>query len=219
MNKKFLKRVSLLLMVCMIFMIMVSPISAAENDVGGFKASEDSTWGDLMRHFNPEEFANLPSDAQDYLDSQQLNSGTNKIENADTMIEKNEETLIGRTFGTVSRTIGGFAKDLPIDELQVLVVVLDPSKTTIDYSAQLTSMIECPYLYVSIALYEADSNTWVDFDSSVEFDSDSCGVDGTFTDLERRKDYRVESIAYVTPPAGYYVKNPIPPVILNPTTK
>ena len=219
MSKKFLKQISSLLAVCMIFMIMVGPVSAAENDVGGFKASEDSTWGDLIRHFSPEEFANLHSDAQNYFDSQRLNSGINKIEEANTLIEKNEETLIGRTFGTVSHADGGFAKDLPIDELQVLVVVLDPSQTTIDYSAQLTSMIECPYLYVSIALYEADSNTWIDFDSSAEVDSDSCGVDGTFTDLERRKDYRVESIAYVTPPAGYYVKNPIPPVILYPTTK
>lgn len=180
MKKSIIKMMSLILTVLTVMSLSLPTFAAgahAKPKAEPLTPTEDTTWGDICRHFNPEWFQTLPVEVQKQYD---------------------ELLYLANTNATDSSRAG--ALKLGID--------LNSTSSSIAYNGGLTLSISAPdmeSMALTLALYDAETNTLIDSDNAVETNTRMCTLTGAFFDLERSHRYRVDSIGIAVPPPGYTV--------------
>ncbi len=152
-------------------------------EVEGFTPTSESTWGDVLRYFNPEEFDHLPEELQQQYDAILLE-------------DVNDEST--------SSTTATLRSGIVVSDLLTFAMGTTGNRTSIDYSISLYSTVQCPYIGISVVLYDAEANTYVASDLGVDTNTQLCTLEDSFTGLIRQHKYRVQAASAVTPPAGYW---------------
>lgn len=178
MKKKISKFLSLALAAIMSMSLSVSAF-AAEPVVEPYTPTEETTLGDVCRHFEPEWFASLPDEIQAQYDETLLKEAG--AAEASINPENGERATVG--WATVSANATGAVE-------------------AISYTAGLAVTIECPALVLTAVIYDDETGDLIDSTSSYETDEYNTLITDTCRNLEPNHRYRLEAIGLVTPPAG-----------------
>ena len=201
-------------------------ISMGEETDEGFEPKADTTWGDVYRYFDAEEFEALPAAVQEQLDNQLLLLAEEGEVNASGMedmafasgylvteeAQKVEQDVTeDMTWAYDAAYIyaseaedGLMAQDIDIVGFTNLFLGVSSTTSTIEYTATVSATVKCPYLYVGVTIYDVDTGRLVDLDSTLEDDTYIANADGTFTGLQSDHLYKVIATGVITPPAGYF---------------
>lgn len=213
MKKFFSKIICSALVVSSIIAFSSSPALASDvpTTKDGFIPSEDSTWGDLYRHFDPEGFATLSPEEKKIYDSTLLgnNTATPASTNTNDVISEFMEAHGMENYVSASSIIrptkqSDTAAPSPLISLEVanFAVATRPSTNSIDYAGIVVCTIPCPVLGMALTLYNEDG-IYVDFNADSEEDAMIFGINDTFDGLESKTTYQVHALVLLTPPPGY----------------
>lgn len=211
--KRHLKKIaSLVTALVVVASLSVSAFASEAPTKDGFAPEADSTWGDLFRYFDPEGFEALPVEIQDQYDAALLNPQTSVgTEEAISTMSDAETTVSasGYLYGDSDENAPE-SRAIDIAGLLNLTLGVSSTKTEIEYTAGLFCTKTCPWMYCSVTIYDGETGKYIDFDRSAELDGAKvCSVDGTFSGLESKHEYRVQAFGNVTPPEGYFISNPL----------
>lgn len=206
-----------------------SSVSAIASDTPttnqGFIPSDDSTWGDLYRYFDPEGFSALPPEVKQVYNSTLLNNDTaspthatstpDQVSASTTITFLPKEEAATQNSGSDLEIVSASTTItfLPKEEVEAqsrgsdlelanFTLNLAPGTNSISYTGFIASTIPCPKLGIAVTLYNEDG-IYVDFNSESEKGSIFCSIAGTFDDLESKTTYTAHGLALVTPPPGY----------------
>ena len=199
--KKIFSKIFCLALVVSTIMAFPS-ISALASDTPttkkGFIPSDDSTWGDLYRYFDPEGFAALsPEEKQIYNSTLLDNSSTSTEENRKENYASSSSIIypVGNEDSTSS------ISPLGIEFAELLLDVV-ASTDSIDYTGLLVSTVPCPKLGIAVTLYDEDG-IYVGFNADSDDNTNKFSLRDTFDGLESKTKYQVHGLALITPPPGY----------------
>lgn len=177
-----------------------------------FTPSDNSTWGDLYRYFDPEGFSALSPEEKYFYNSVPLNnddttspalannSTTSSV--AAFMAEHGKTDYIS-TSGTIQPIENDDEQNRAIDlGISTFTLGLDSTTDSIGYTGLLISTISCPKLGIAVTLYD-ENGTYVDFNSESEDNAIACSIDDRFEGLESKTTYTVHALALITPPENY----------------
>lgn len=201
MKKTFKKLTAMLLIIQMCLLLVPMTAEAAEvireaNDRQEFYVpNETSTWGDLLRHFNPKEFEKLPWLEKQALDKQLLVA--HKM--SEDEYQKEEKFRFLADDGQMLRTIpfGAIFEATPYVK-----------NYTVYYWGQIRADLKCPYLAVHLALYDMNRGYYVNTDQETGYNTKYILCQGSWS--AAKGSYRLEGTGYVTAPDGFSVEPPIP---------
>lgn len=212
--KRHLRKIaSLVTALVVVTSLSVSAFASEVQTKDGFTPEADSTWGDLFRYFDPEGFEALPEEIQNQYDAALLNTEMSvSTENVISNMSEAETTISasGYLYKDTESTTGPESCSIDIAGLLNLTLGVSSTKTKIEYTAGLFCTKTCPWMYCSVTIYDGETGKYIDFDRSAELDGAKvCNVDGTFSGLESKHKYKVQAFGNVTPPAGYFISNPL----------
>lgn len=227
MRKIFSKILCLTMVVASIMAFSTASAIASSKTTSkrGFVPSDDSTWGDLYRYFDPEGFSALPLEMKQIYNSILLNNNTEASTQEATISDQvsasTSVTFIPQEGATISDSDSdaerisastsmtflpkeeGTAQSRGSDlELANFTLSLLPTTDSISYTGFLASTIPCPKLGIAVTLYNEDG-IYVDFNSESEEDAMFCSISDTFDGLESKTTYTAHGLALVTPPPDY----------------
>ena len=189
----------------------------------GFVPKSDTTWGELYRHFDSEEFSELDPQLQQMMDEAVLSQEVAENE-AQPLTEVGsvapiypEEDSDGAQ-EILDKAIYASADGLLSDrtETEPGLVVFDlisypqADKTGIEYNGMLSTFAECPGACVLVALQDSESEEFVAFDYTDDLSqhtNDSGTISQTnmednFDNLKPDHQYTIKARAFVLPPEG-----------------
>lgn len=219
--KKIFSKIFCLALVVSTIMAFPS-ISALASDTPttkkGFIPSDDSTWGDLYRYFDPEGFAALsPEEKQIYNSTLLDNSSTSTEENRKENYASSSSIIYPTD--TEGHEVDNYASSssiiypvgnedstssispLGIEFAELLLDVV-ASTDSIDYTGLLVSTVPCPKLGIAVTLYDEDG-IYVGFNADSDDNTNKFSLRDTFDGLESKTKYQVHGLALITPPPGY----------------
>ena len=187
----------------------------------GFVPKSDTTWGELFRHFDSEEFSELDPQLQQMMDEAVLlqEVAENEAqpltevgsvapiypeEDAEEMSAIMESSIYASAEGRVVNPVSG-----PSQIFFSLVAYPHADPCFIQYGAHLTTFAECPAICLAVALKD-ESGNYLAFDCSDEptalTDADPAmrlfTLSDEFEELENGRSYTIEARAFVLPPEG-----------------
>ena len=211
------KRVFLPLCLVLVFALLsISAFAVASSnptpdpDPDAFYITEDTTYGDVLEHFYPDEYASLTSDVKAVYDSQYILGKNDDHTFTSTMTATDgpddpysawlETSITGVCCDPTSKAKG--------PDILVTLVAKAESSSEGELRAQsfLKATSPCPKMTTLIVVYDEIhkvEKTFYDFDDNTS----SLEIDETVEDLESGKEYSVTCSATVTFPAGY-----VPPI-------
>ena len=211
------KRVFLPLCLVLVFALLsISVFAVASSnptpdpDPDAFYITECTTYGDVLEHFYPDEYASLTSDVKAAYDSQYIlgksddHTFTRTITATDGPDDPYSAWFETSTTGVYSDPT---AKAKGPD---ILVSLVSKAESSSEGEIRAQSFLEatspCPQMTTLIIVYDNTSKVEKAFYDS-DSNTNSLEMDETVEDLESGMEYRVTCTATVTFPAGY-----VPPV-------
>lgn len=148
-------------------------------DVEGFTPTNNSTYGDLYRYFEPEEFYSLPEDIQEAYNNMPLEPTSTTSDVSTNALE---------------------------EYYWYFHLASNSTKDTIDFTASIISppKIVLPYAGVTVNLYDISAGKYIKFFSDFDTDPWAFAFDGEFTGLQSNHIYRLSAGAAITLPTGYF---------------
>lgn len=211
--KRHLKKLtSLVAALAVVTSLSVSAFASEVPADDGFLPEADSTWGDLFRHFDPEGLEALPLEIQAQYDAALLDTEMSTDTENTISAMSDAETTVSASGYLYADPDSDTQEDRSVDIAGLLNLSLGVSstKTEIEYTAGLFCTKTCPWMYCSVTIYDGETGKYIDFDRSAELDGAKvCSVDGTFSGLESKHEYKVKGFGNVTPPEGYFLSNPL----------
>ncbi|WP_449290954.1 hypothetical protein [Oscillibacter ruminantium] len=214
--KSYLKKVtSLVTAVVMVACLSIPAFASEVSKEDEFMPKSDSTWGDLYRYFDTEGFENLPVEVQQEYNSALLDEKTTSKSTNDVAVMSGDfETVVSSTTYLYKEADSNVAEHQTVNSIDIggflnLSLGVSSTQDTISYTAGLFSTINCPRMYCSVTLYDADTGAYVKFNSSPAVDAKVCSVDGTFKYLKSKHEYNLKAHGTVTPPEGYFLGSPL----------
>lgn len=157
--------------------VTAGAVDTAE-EVEGFTPTSTSTYGDLYRYFEPEEFYSLPKDVQEAYNNMPLEPTSNTNDVSTTAVE---------------------------ECLWYFQLAPDVTKNSVKFAATiLTPRIVLPYAGVTVNLYDVSAGKYIKFFS--DSDSGEWGFlfEDEFTGLKSHHKYKLSAGAAITLPTGYF---------------
>lgn len=200
--KKFFSK-SFYLALVVTGLIALSSVSVFASDAAptkeGFIPSEDSTWGDLYRYFDPEGFASLSLEEKQVYDSTPLDYQTTSPSfintNTDAVEKLNDITtaFLEENGIELNDYVSVTAPIYCLDDddlqsrisLELATMALDSTSTTdsINYTDVITPTITCPKFGIATTLYDNDG-IYVDFNSESKSNTMACDINDSFDGLK-----------------------------------
>lgn len=215
----FLRRFLLCMLLCMtIFVIRVPAYAVMETDRSDwaeqklpFVPSKTSTWGDLVRHFEPEKYNALSADQREILNK--------------TLLEEDNRALLLKREGKTSNTVMAFKieqEDLKNEDfdartrgfpfpINYSIGASPRDRYSINYWGSIVAYKQCPYMSMNMTLYDQTAGHYVTSASEVEFNSYHLSMNGTWSGQPNHS-YSVKGIVFVTLPPGYVLLSPLVPL-------
>lgn len=187
----------------------------------GFVPKSDTTWGELFRQFDSEEFSELDPQLQQMMDEAVLSQEVAENEaqpltevgsvgmiypeeDAEEMSAIMESSIYASAEGRVVNPVSGSSQIF-----FSLVAYPHADPCFIQYGAHLTTFAECPAICLAVALKD-ESGNYLAFDCSDEptalTDADPAmrlfTLSDEFEELENGCPYTIEARAFVLPPEG-----------------
>lgn len=202
-------------------LLLVICFSLSSCSTAGFVPKNDTTWGELFRHFDSEEFSELDPQLQQMMDEAVLSQEVAENEaqpltevgsvapiypeeDAEEMSAIMESSIYASAEGRVVNPVSG-----PSQIFFSLVAYPHADPCFIQYGAHLTTFTECPAICLAVALKDENGN-YLAFDCSDEptalTDADPAmrlfTLSDEFEELENGCPYTIEARAFVLPPEG-----------------
>lgn len=184
MKKSIIKMMSLILTVLTVMSLSLPTFAAgthAKPKAEPLTPTEDTTLGDVCRHFDPESFSALPANVQSLYNKLLLKDAVTGEEPEVYFSSDSDRVTVGRA--RISVNANGAVE-------------------AVTYSSALKISLECPAMVLTSVVYDAETNEIVDSDSEYAENDVGTSMSGVCNNLEGDHKYRVEAIAVVTPPAG-----------------
>lgn len=204
-------------------LLMVLCLSLSSCTAAGFVPQSDTTWGELFRHFDSEEFSALDPQLQQMMDQAVLSqevvqNPAQKVSSWDSVApiypsEDNEQAQQILENAIYSLAEGMLNESSALDPRLIsfaLFTYPTDEEDAISYSTQFSTFVECPGACVLIALQDNESGECIAFDCSddvlyspkEEYTSSQIVVDNDFEDLKPNHEYTIKARAFVLPPEG-----------------
>ena len=191
----------------------------------GFVPKSDTTWGELFRHFDSEEFSELDPQLQQMMDEAVLSQEVAENE-AQPLTEVGSVGMIypeedaEEIEPVMDQAVFSFAKGTLSDESSItpesssstfnVVSYPLPEEDGIRVDSYFYCPEKCPSICLVVFLQDPESGECVAFNSSDAFDyhegltrtASLCDLEEDFTGLESGRTYTIKARVFVLPPEG-----------------
>lgn len=199
--KNWITKVVSLVLATALFAVVSMPAYAVNNvKKEPLTPTANTTWGDVIRYFDPQGYEELPDDIRRQLNASMLNLGESAEPGISEQNEIDDEDDVQEV--TTAGVLTPKVREVNLSGV-LLTLKVGAKKEALTYNAELSAGLTCPYMYVSAILYDAETNKVVDTDSTAKSNTKSCQLEGTFEDLKSKHEYTIVSNGILTPPAGY----------------
>ena len=176
------KAVAVVLTAAMALTVGTSAFAAEdETEKKDFYITEATTLSDIVEYTNPEEYAQMPAEIKERLETAYVKD-YKSAENNSTSDEQARAILLN---GHINKYVGNI------------------NAHGFYYNTGISMNMVCPYIYFETIIYEHNTGKLITSSYDADYNTDSVSTSETVTDLEPTTWYDMVMFGDVIPPEGY----------------